>query len=125
MYPNLESYQRQASDLLAKINQMQQIQAPLTTPPPIPPQIDYVKGIEGAREFLRNMPANGKKILMDQDEALFYVVSKDANGTPAPIYFSRFELEKEQESKQPEYVTKEDLNRAVSELKQMLKGDKE
>lgn len=117
-------YNQQANDIAAKINQLQQMQFPMQmpSPPPIPPQIDYVKGIEGAREFLRNMPASGKKILMDQDDAIFYVVSKDANGTPAPIMFSRFELQTEQEPEQPMYVTKSDFDKAIDEIKKMLKG---
>lgn len=128
MYPvaNLESYQKQANDLVAKINQLQQLQPqinPFVTTPP-PPQIDYVKGIDGARSYLQNMPANGKKILMDQDEALFYIASKDANGVPAPIVIGKFELQMEQEPEAPVYVTKHDFDQFKEELKSWLKGDK-
>ena len=122
--PNLDSYQRQANDLAAKIEQMQKFQLPpvLPTAPVIPPHIEYVRGMDGAREYLNKMPANGNAVIMDQDEAMFYVVSKDANGTPAPIMFARFTLETEQTPKPPEYVTKDDLEQLKLELKQMLTG---
>ena len=122
MFPqnSLDNYQRQANELLSKIGQLQQYQ-PI---PPVPvPQIDYVNGIDGAKEYLRNMPAGGKKILMDQEEAKFFVVSKDANGTPAPIAFASFVLETEHEPISPEYVTKADFDAAMAELKEMLKGE--
>ena len=123
MYPvnTLDNYQKQANDLLAKIGQLQQFQPQIPAPVSIP-QIDYVKGKDGAVEYLRNMPAGGRKILMDQDEAKFYVVSKDANGNPAPIAFASFVLETEQEPKAPEYVTKADFEEFKKDLKQMLQG---
>ena len=126
MFPNnnLDSYQRQANDILAKIGQLQQYQPPIPNPA-IVPRIDYVKGMDGAKEFLSTMPAGGNKVLMDQDEAIFYVVSKDANGVPAPVMFARFELETEKKPEAPVYVTKADFDNAMNELKAMLKGDKE
>lgn len=126
--PNLESYQRQANDLLAKIGQLQQYQQqfPVQQIPVAPPHIDYVKGLDGAKEFLNKMPANGNMILMDHDEAVFYVVSKDANGDAAPIAFAHFTLETEKPPEKPEYVTKKDFEKFRDELKDMLqKGNKE
>ena len=127
---NLESYQKQASDLAAKLGQLQQLQQqthlqPVSLPV-IPPAIQYVRGMDGAREYLAKMPANGNAILMDRDEALFYVVSKDANGNPAPIAFAHFELETEQQKPSPEYVTKQDFDQLRSEILTVLKqkGDK-
>lgn len=122
MYPGqntFDNYQKQANDLLAKIGQLQQYQPHMPAPVAVP-QIDYVNGMDGAKEYLRNMPAGGKKILMDQDEPKFFVVSKDANGTPAPIAFARFVLETEQEPEAPDYVTKQDFEAFKKELKQML-----
>jgi len=127
MYPpnNFESYQKQANDLAAKWQQLQQMQNSLTTQPvpPLmpPPHIDYVQGLEGAKEYLKNMSANGNTILMDRDEAKFYVVSKDANGNPAPIAFARFELETEQQTPAPEYVTKQDFEALKAEILTALK----
>ena len=126
--PNLESYQRQANDLLAKIGQLQQYQQqfPAQQIPVVPPHIDYVKGLDGAKAFLSKMPANGSTILMDHDEAMFYVVSKDANGDAAPIAFAHFTLETEKPPEKPEYVTKKDFDLFRDELKTMLqKGNEE
>ena len=125
MYPSsLETYQKQANDLLAKIGQLQQYQPHIPAPVPVP-QIDYVNGMDGAVEYLRNMPAGGKKILMDQNEAKFYVLSKDANGTPAPIAFANFVLETEQKPETPDYVTKADFDDFRADLMEMLarRGD--
>lgn len=126
--PNLDAYQRQASDLVAKIGQLQQLQqqTPTFAPPPVIPKIQYVRGLAGAKEFQTKMPACGDAVLMDMDDAVFYVVSKDANGNPAPIAFAHFTLETEQTPKDPEYVTKEDLETFKAELKALFaqKGDK-
>ena len=126
MYPslNLEQYQRQASDLAAKIGQLQQYQQIPQMPMPIP-RIDYVHGIDGAREFLNNMPAGGKAVLMDEDEAKFYVVSKDANGTPAQIAFAYFTLEFEEKAQAPMFATKQDFEDFKTEMLEILsrRGD--
>ena len=71
------------------------------------------------------MPASGDAVLMDKDEALFYVVSKDANGNPAPIMFAHFTLETEPRPDVQEYVTKQDFETFKTELRTLLaKGDK-
>ena len=133
MYPpnNFETYQKQANDLAAQINQLQKLQQTSypgsLTPfvPSPPPHIDYVQGIDGAKEYLKNMPANGQAVLMDKDEAKFYVVSKDANGNAAPVAFAHFTLETEQTPEVPEYVTKRDFETFKAELKTMLKGEQQ
>ena len=125
--PDIEPYQRQAHDLVDRINRLQnygQLMSPYT-PPVIAPHIDYVHGIDGAKRFLENMPAGGKAVLMDEDEAKFYVVSKDANGTPAQIAFANFTLEFEEKQKEPMLVTKQDFDDFRTELMEMLarRGD--
>ena len=125
MFPvpnNLESYQRQANDLAAQIGKLQQYQPALT---PVPPQIDYVNGLEGAKTYLREMPANGQKVLMDRGDDKFFVVSKDANGVAAPVMIGHFTIEQEQ-PQEPAYATKADFEAFKTELKQLLaeKGDK-
>ena len=126
--PDITPYQRQANELVDRINRLQQyggmLQHPYN-PPAIAPHIDYVHGLDGAREFLNNMPAGGKAILMDEDEAKFYVVSKDANGTPAQIAFANFTLEFEETQKAPMFVTKQDFDDFRAEMLEILsrKGD--
>ena len=114
------NYQKQLEDLMSKSKQLQgQFISPYN-PPVIAPHIDYVHGLDGAKQFLDNMPAGGKAVLMDEDEAKFYVVSKDANGTPAQIAFAHFTLEFEEQQKDPGYVTLQDFEAFKKELKQML-----
>ena len=62
---------------------------------------------------------------MDEDEAKFYVVSKDANGTPARIAFANFTLEFEETPKTPMFVTKQDFDDFRAEMLEILsrKGD--
>ena len=125
-YPTITGtpYQKQLDELISKSKQLQE-QYPATVlqtynQPVIAPHIDYVHGLEGARRFLENMPAGGKAVLMDEDEAKFYVVSKDANGTPAQIAFAHFSLEFEEQPKEPSYVTKADFDDFRAELLDML-----
>lgn len=129
MYPpmNLENYQRQANDLVSKIGQLQQLQQSASVPVmPAPPlHIDYVQGIEGAREFQAKMAPSSSAVIMDKDDAVFYVVSKDANGSPAPIAFAHFELQTESAPVTPQYLTKQDFDDFRAELMEMLarRGD--
>lgn len=125
--PDVAPYQRQANDLVDRINRLQQYGTLMSpyTPPAVAPHIDYVHGMDGAKKFLENMPAGGKAILMDEDEAKFYVVSKDANGTPAQIAFARFTLEFEQKPAEPMFVTKQDFDDFRTEMLEILsrRGD--
>lgn len=122
-------YQKQLDDLIAKSRELQErFPMPVLQPythPVIAPHIDYVHGIDGAKRFLENMPAGGKAVLMDEDEAKFYVVSKDANGTPAQIAFANFTLEFEEEPKEPMFVTKQDFDDFRTEMLEILsrRGD--
>lgn len=116
----LESYQKQANDLVAQIGRLQQFQPPSMIPPAYVPSIQYVNGLDGAKAFQREMPANGKAILMDSNEDKFFVVSKDANGTAAPITIGHFTLETEQQLEQPQYITKKDFDDFRDELMEML-----
>ena len=84
---------------------------------------DYVDGIEGARAFLGKMLASTKHIVWDSQAAVFYVLQKDANGTPARIQICNFTVEQEptmEEEMEKKYVTKDDFNALVSKLDQLL-----
>lgn len=126
MYPSLENYQRQANDLVSKIGQLQQMQTAAMPVLPTPPMhIDYVQGIDGAREFQSKMAPSSSAVVMDKDEAIFYVVSKDANGNSAPVAFAHFELQTEAAPATPQYITKQDFDDFRAELMEMLarRGD--
>ena len=103
--------------------QLQQIQSALGKPPVIPvtpPQaISFVDGISGAREYLKKMPANSSAAVFDNSEAVFYTLSTDANGTPAPIKIGRFTLEDAPETGDGT-ITKQDLDAFKAEIRDII-----
>ena len=57
---------------------------------------------------------------MDKDENIFYMVSKDANGTPSKrIPRARFTIE-EQVEEEPVSLTRKDLDDFKEEIRQMI-----
>ena len=67
------------------------------------------------------MQPNSSEIIMDKNENVFYHVSKDANGTP-PRYIpvGRFTLEEPQQSEEPAFLTRKDLDEFKEEIRQLL-----
>ena len=80
---------------------------------------DYVDGLEGARAFQSKMLPSTKHIVWDNEKAVFYVLQKDANGTPARIQICNFTVEMEP-TMEEKYVTREDFNALVSKLDQLI-----
>ena len=103
--------------------QLQQIQSALGKPPiipqPAPQAISFVDGINGAREYLKKMPANSSAAVFDNSEAVFYTLSTDANGTPAPIKVGRFTLEDAPETGDGT-ITKADLDAFKAEIRDII-----
>ena len=101
-------------------------QAPLPEPKPIliQRQVNHVDGIQGAKEYQDKLDAGSSEILLDNDNNVFYMVMKDANGnSPANIVVGDFTLRKQEVTK-PEYVTRQDFDAFTAEIKQLL-GAKE
>lgn len=115
----------QLSSLQNSIQQLQSImgQKPGAVPVPAivaPPQaIAFVDGINGAREYLKKLPANSSAAVFDNAEAVFYTLSTDANGTPAPIKVGRFTLEDAPEPGD-NTITKQDLDAFKAEIREAL-----
>lgn len=116
-----DSFQRQLDELKSRYANLSAPVAP-TTPLSAANSIDYVDGVEGARSFLGKMLAGEKRIIWDSEKPVFYVLQKDANGTPARIQIGEFTL-KPEPSMEDKYVTREDFNALVSKLDQLF-GDK-
>lgn len=119
--PNLDNYQKQFSDLQRSIANMngQQYTSPIMTQP----QIKYVDGIAGAKEYQNSLPFNSSEIIMDKNEDVFYVVSKDANGiSPQYLTTGYFYTETEQPP-EANYLTKSDFEAFKAEIFELLKGD--
>ena len=126
--PNLGSLQQQIQGLqqqyqaLTGQNQfIPQVPVPVQVPVPIPSrQVQYVEGMQGAKLYQDNLPSNSSEIIMDKDENIFYMVSKDANGTPSKhITRCRFEIDETPEE-EPTFLTRKDLDDFKEEIRQLF-----
>lgn len=128
--------QQQLSDLMRQFQQLNtQVQTPLY-PNPVPQvsqvqvpvishQVQYVQGLAGAKLYQENLSPNCSEIIMDKDENIFYMVSKDANGTPSKqIPIGRFNLE-ENTIEEPQYLTRKDLDDFKNEIRDLLTQSKQ
>lgn len=124
MYPNPnDMFQQQLNNLAKSYSQLSPM---LPQPMTQPEQVKSVSGIAGAREYLKNMVSNSSQVLMDDAQNVFYLVRRDANGTPSPITIGKFNIEQEPAEESP-YVTRQDFESFKDELRQLLqpKGDKQ
>ena len=94
---------------------------PIQVPIPVPSkQVQYVEGMPGAKLYQDNLPSNSSEVIMDKDENIFYLVSKDANGTPSKhITRCRFEVEDYQEE-EPMFLTRKDFDEFKQEIREMF-----
>lgn len=82
-------------------------------------QFDVVTGLDGAKSFQQKMLANTKHIVWDNERPAFYILQKDANGSPARIQIGTFTIETEP-TPEERFVTKDDFNALVARLDQFL-----
>lgn len=102
-----------------------------TTPNPTQVQlgaINWVQGEAGARSV--PVPAGQKALLMDSETNVFYIKSSDASGMPLPLRTFEYKeiggnTASAEITAQPQsmYVTHEELERALAELKQSTKSE--
>ena len=120
-----DTYNQTLQDQIGQLSKLLGAQsAPTTASPQATSSYDCVDGVEGARSFLGKMLASTKHIVWDSQQPIFYVLSKDANGTPARIQICKFEVELEP-TMEEKYVTREDFNALSKKLDQLLKkGEK-
>ena len=122
--------QQQLQDLFRQYQQLinyqmpqvqQTVQQPLQIPVPVQShQVQYVEGISGARLYQDGLTPNSSEIIMDKDDNIFYLVSKDANGTPSKkIPKGKFVIE-EDESDEPNIITRKDFDDFKEEIRQLL-----
>ena len=71
--------------------------------------IEFVNGLDGARNYLKDMPRNSSAAVFDRNESVFYTLSVDANGVAAPIKRCPFTIEDIQDEK-PDIITRKDLD---------------
>ena len=87
-------------------------------------QIQYVDGFDGALIYQNNMHSNCSEVIMDKNEDRFFVVSKDANGTPSKNVISAHFTIDESQSEESIYLTKKDFDTFKEEIKQLLSEQK-
>lgn len=80
-----------------------------------PRAIEYVNGVAGAKEYLKNMEPNTSAAVFDSNESVFYPLSVDANGIPGPLKKCPFTIEDLVEEKE-EYVSKKDFDAFESRI---------
>lgn len=104
-------------------------QQPMQMQPQPQPQtqgnnINWVQGEAAARSFA---VAPGQSVLLlDSDASVFYIKSSDASGMPLPLrifdYTERTHQNVSQpqiQNTQPEYITREEFEKRISELMQV------
>ena len=91
--------------------------------------INWVQGEAGAKSI--SVPAGQKILLMDSESNVFYIKSSDSSGMPLPLRtFEYKEIDKapmiaDEDGRAPStYVTHEELEQKISELKKPLKEEK-
>ena len=126
---DLNSLQQQLQNLQRQYQQLsgpQQFvpQIPMQIQPVVQPrQVQYVEGMAGARIYQDGLPSNSSEIIMDKDENIFYMVSKDANGTPSKrIARARFTIEN-LEDEEPAFLTRKDFDDFKEEIRQLFESN--
>lgn len=130
---DLSTFQSQLQDLSRQYQQLASNQ-PVSNYAPQPPQaipqipipvssrqVQYVSGMMGAKKYQQErLTPNSSEIIMDKDENIFYLVSKDANGIPSSkISAARFEIIQEEEE-EPLVLTRKEFDNFKQELKELL-----
>ena len=120
----LDNYTQTLQDQIGQLSKLLGVQAGNVTQDPLAPsqnvnRFDCVDGLDGAKAFLQKMLASTKHIVWDNQQDVFYVLQKDANGNPARIQICPFTIELEP-TMEERYVTKDDFNALVSRLDQFL-----
>lgn len=119
-----DQYNQTLQDQIGQLSKLLGAQSAQPTTQAAANPFDCVDGIEGARSFQTKMLASTKRIVWDNQQPVFYVLQKDANGTPARIQICKFTVEYEP-TMEEKYVTREDFNAIVKKLDQLIKkGDK-
>lgn len=123
---NPDIFQQQLQDLSRQYSNLQNASQAITAPMAYPQmpvyshQVQYVEGLAGAIKYqLEKLPNNSSEVIMDKNDNIFYMVSKDANGTPAKVIpAGRFSIEETYE--EPTFLTRKDLEDFKEEIRNLL-----
>ena len=118
-----ENYTQTLQDQIGQLGKLLGVQANNPVLPDTPAvgvnKFDCVDGIEGARTVLKRMLPSSRHIVWDTNKDVFYVLQTDANNNPARIQICPYTVELEP-TMEEKYVSKEDFNKLVSRLDQLL-----
>lgn len=81
--------------------------------------IVWVQGEAGAKSY--PVASGNSVLLMDSEESLFYIKSTDQSGFPQPLRV--FEYKEKSEVPQIQYVTKDEFDKAMAEIKRSKKNE--
>jgi len=115
----------QLDNLSQKLQQLQALmQQPATPVPQAQPQkvistVPIVDGLAGARQYLETLGPSSSAAVFDKEEAVFFLLSVDANGNKAPVKIGRFALEDAPEPGS-DNITKADLEAFRAEIRGMI-----
>lgn len=83
--------------------------------------VQYVHGLDGARDEQQKLKPGESAIVMDDAESIFYAIMKDKEGkVPRKLKVGRFTMEDEPDP--PKYITQSDLDNFKTELLDAIKG---
>lgn len=80
--------------------------------------------IQGGRETAMNYPVqlNYTALLLDEENKMFFIKTRDQNGTMQPMReFNYEEIVAKNQDESSQYVTKEDFNKLLEEVKKLQK----
>ena len=115
----------QLDNLSQKLQQLQALmQQPATPMQQAQPQkvistVPIVDGLTGARQYLETLGPSSSAAVFDKEEAVFFLLSVDANGNKAPVKIGRFALEDAPEPGS-DNITKADLEAFRAEIRGMI-----
>lgn len=116
------AYQQNLQDQIGQLGKLLGVQSGNVSASQAANQFDCVSGLEGAKAFLGKMLSGTKHIVWDNDKPVFYILQKDANGSPQRVQICNFTVELEP-TPEERFVTKEDFNALLSRLDGILKKE--
>ena len=84
--------------------------------------IVWVQGIEGAKAY--PVASGSSVLLMDSEDNVFYIKTTDQSGMPSPLRIFDYTERKDNKIDTSAFVTREELEQRLSELKKKPKEAK-
>lgn len=115
----IDAYTQTLQDQIGQLGKLLGVQNQNVSASQAANQFDCVAGLDGAKSYLGKMLSGTKHIVWDSEKSTFYVLQKDANGSPQRVQICNFTVELEP-TPEERFVTKEDFNALLSRLDGLL-----